>query len=311
MRNPIKNAWQSLLHDPGHIVFALYRRMPWLIPDDELYLWIYYWLSLRKKLNLNSPVLYNEKLQWLKLYNRRPEYVTMVDKYKVKELVSERLGSEYVIPTLGVWDKPDDIEWDKLPNQFVLKTNHDGGGNGIVVCKDKTKLNRRKVLRELRHSFYRNTYLIGREWPYKMVKRCVFAEQYMEDKYGELRDYKFFCFNGSVKILFVATNRNAKSGVYFFDYFDSDFNHLDIYNGHPLASKPIEKPQSFELMKQLAGELSKGIPHVRVDFYEVEGKPYFGEFTFFHMGGTGEFQPDKWNKTFGDWITLPEPYAQK
>lgn len=310
MRNPLKNAWQSLLHNPGHIVFALYRRMPWLIPNDELYLRIYYWLSLRKKLNLNPPVLYNEKLQWLKLYNRRPEYVTMVDKYQVKDYVAKIIGEQYIIPTIRVWDNPDQIEWDKLPRQFVLKTNHDGGGNGIVVCKDKATLNKKKALRELWHSFNRNTYMIGREWPYKMVKRRVFAEQYMEDEFGELRDYKFFCFDGEVRALYVATERGTKTGVCF-DFFDADFNHLDIQQGHPLAKNLIVKPKSYEQMKQLAEKLSKGIPHVRIDFYEVNGQPYFGEFTFFHLGGTGNFKPDGWNKTFGDWITLPKPYEQE
>lgn len=305
MRNPIINAWNSLLHDRRHIVFAIYHRVPWIIPNDELYLKIYYWLSMRKKLQLNPPILFNEKLQWLKLYNRRPEYVTMVDKYAVKEYVAKIIGEEYVIPTIGVWNSPDKIDLDKLPNQFVLKTNHDGGGNGIVVCKDKSLLNKKKTLRELRHSFNRNTYLIGREWPYKMVKKCVFAEQYMEDdKTKELRDYKFFCFNGEVKALYVATNRASQTGVCF-DFFDTDFNHLDIYQGHPLSGKPLEKPVSFDLMKEMVEKLSRGIPHVRVDFYEVNGHPYFGEFTFFHLGGTGSFQPEKWDKVFGDWIKLP------
>lgn len=305
MRDPVKNAWNALKHDRRHLVFAVFRRVPWLIPNDKLYLKIYYWLSLRKKLQLNPPVLYNEKLQWLKLYDRRPEYVTMVDKYAVKDYVANIIGKEYVIPSICRYETPKRIEWDKLPDQFVLKTNHDGGGNGIVVCKNKNELNKRKALRELSRSFRRNTYLIGREWPYKQVKRCVFAEQYMEDNTTkDLRDYKFFCFNGEVKALFVATNRGTKTGVCF-DFFDADFNHLDIFQGHPIADKLIEKPVSFELMKGFAAKLSEGLPHVRVDFYDVNGHPYFGEFTFFHLGGTGIFQPDKWDRIFGDWIKLP------
>lgn len=306
MRNSKKNAWQSLLHNRRHLVFAIYRRLPWLIPNDKLYLRIYYRLSLRKKLNLDNPKEYNEKLQWLKLYNRKPEYVQMVDKLLVKDYVSKIIGKKYVIPTIGMWNSLKEIDWDSLPNQFVLKTNHDGGGNGIVVCKNKETLNRKKALRELNHSFNRNVYLIGREWPYKKVKRVVFAEQYMEDeKTKELRDYKFFCFDGEVKALYVATGRSQYEKARF-DFFDENFNHLPITQGHPLSDKPIEKPESFEVMKQLASELSVGIPHVRVDFYEVNGHPYFGEFTFFHLGGTGNFQPEQWNRIFGDWITLPD-----
>ena len=308
MRNPIKNAWQSLLHNRRHLVFAIYRRLPWLIPDDKLYLRIYYRLAMGKKLNLENPQEYNEKLQWLKLYNRRPEYVQMVDKFLVKDYVANIIGKEYVIPTIGVWNSPKEIDWDILPRQFVLKTNHDGGGNGIVVCKDKDVQNRKKAIKELNHSFNRNVYLIGREWPYKKVKRVVFAEQYMEDEMTkELRDYKFFCFNGEVKAMFVATGRNQNEKACF-DFFDEDFNHLPIRQGHPLSDRPIEKPESFELMKQMASKLSAGIPHVRVDFYEVNGHPYFGEFTFFHMGGSGIFQSEDWDAIFGDWITLPEKY---
>lgn len=309
MRNPIKNAWTSLLHNPLHIVFAIYRRLPWIIPDDELYLRIYYWLSLRKNLHLNPPVLYNEKLQWLKLYNRRPEYVTMVDKYEVKNLIANIVGEKYVIPTLGVWNSPKDIEWDKLPNQFVLKTNHDGGGNGIVVCKDKTSLNKKKALRELWHSFNRNTYLIGREWPYKKVVRKVFAEQYIEDSStNDLLDYKFYCFDGKVKAMFIV--QKDTKGSKKINYYDTAFRPLDISQGNPHFSMPV-KPQCYDEMIVLAERLSKGIPHVRVDLYEVDGRVYFGEYTFFDSGGTGEFEPDEWNKIFGDWITLPEPYGQE
>lgn len=256
-------------------------------------------------MNFDNPKTYNEKLQWLKLHDRRPEYIQMVDKCLVKQYVASIIGQEYVIPMIAVWNHPNEIEWDQLPNQFVLKTNHDGGSNGIVICKDKETFNKRNALRELKHSYNRSSYLIGREWPYKMVNHKVFAEEYMEDKqYGELRDYKFFCFDGEVKMLFVATGRSVVEHAYF-NYFDADFNMLNLKNGHPLSSEPISKPQSFELMKELASKLSKGLPHVRVDFYEVNGHPYFGEFTFFHMGGTGNFEPAEWNQILGDWIKLP------
>lgn len=312
MRRPFLNAWNALLYNRRHLVFALFRRIPWIIQDDKKYLQIYYRLSTKEELNLDNPCGYNDKLQWLKLYNRRAEYVQMVDKYRVKKYVSDIIGEQYVIPTIGVWDSPHRIEWDSLPTQFVLKTNHDGGGNGIVVCKDKNKLNKRKAIYELCHSFYRNTFLIGREWPYKMVKKQVFAERYMEDEVThDLRDYKFFCFDGEVKALYVAMGRNNSTESVKFDFFDANFNHLDITQGHPCSTEIIEKPKSFEEMKYLASKLSKGIPHVRVDFYEVNGHPYFGEFTFFHLGGTGQFKPKKWDEVFGTWIQLPEIHLMK
>lgn len=305
MRNPIKNAWHSLLHNRRHLIFAIYRRIPWIIPDDELYLKIYYWLSLRKPLNLNSPYLFNEKLQWLKLNDRRSEYTMMADKNLVKQYVARIIGPEYVVPCLGVWDSPKSIDWDTLPEQFVLKTNHDGGGNGIVICNDKSKINKKKAIKELRRSLNRNTFMIGREWPYKNIKKKIIAEKYLEDnKYGELRDYKFFCFNGTPKLLYVASERGKKDRANF-DFFDMAYNHLNISNGHPLSRNPLDKPQSFELMKELAVKLSRGIPFIRIDFYEVNGKPYFGEFTFYHLGGTGTFEPSEWDKILGEWITLP------
>lgn len=308
MRNPVKNAKEALLHNRKHLLYAIFHRLSWMIPNDRLYLKWYYKLSMGKKLDLDQPTGFNEKLQWLKLYNRKPEYTMMVDKYAVKQYVADKIGEEYVIPTLKVWDKPRKIDLSELPNQFVLKTNHDGGCNGIVVCKDKQKLDVKKAKRELRHSFYfRNPYLKAREWPYKNVKKCVFAEQYMEDaKTGELRDYKFFCFNGVPKILFVATERNKDCGGVKFDFFDMDFNHLNIINGHPWNNVPIEQPRSFDKMKELAAVLAEGIPHVRIDFYEVNGQPYFGEYTFSHMGGTGNFEPNEWNDILGSWIKLPE-----
>lgn len=305
MRNPIKNAWNALLHDRRHVVFAIFRRMPWIIPSDKLYLEIFYWLCMRKKLNLNNPTTFNEKLQWLKLYDHKPEYTQMVDKYLVKDYVAKKIGAQYIVPTLAVWDKPSDIDWDVLPNQFVLKTNHDGGGNGIVICKDKSKLNKMHAIIELCHSYYRNSYLIGREWPYKNVKHKIFAEKYMEDKqYGELRDYKFYCFDGEVKVMLITSGRGT--GNTMMNYYDMDFNILDLHQGHPHIEGKVIKPVTFDEMKVVASKLSKGIPQVRVDLYEVDGKVYFSELTFSDSGGVGSFHPEEWDKIFGNWIKLPE-----
>lgn len=206
--------------------------------------------------------------------------------------------------TYGVWNEAEEIEWDQLPNQFVLKTNHDGGNNGVFIVKDKSTIDKGKLIRNINKSLQRDTFALGREWPYKSVKRCVFAEQYLEDTTGELRDYKFFCFDGVVKYLFIATERQS-GGEVKFNYFDADFNDLGIVQHHPMSDKKIEKPKMFEQMKELAAKLSKGLPEVRVDLYEVNGKIYFGEYTFFHHGGFVPFHPDEWDFIFGANIQLP------
>lgn len=304
MRNPIKNAWYSLWHDHNHFKFAIIRRMPWLIKDDKKYLSLLFECAMGYPMNWDNPITFNEKLQWLKLYNRRPEYVQMVDKIAVKDYVASIIGKEYIIPTISVWDKPADIEWDSLPEKFVIKTNHDGGGHGIVICSDKKKFDKKTAIKELSNSYNRSSYSIGREWGYKYVKHRILAETYMESEGGDLKDYKFFCFDGEVKALYVATERS--SGDVKFDFFDAEWNHLDIMQAHPMSGKLIEKPQTFDLMKQLASKLSKGIPHVRVDFYEINGKPYFGEMTLYNRGGLVPFTPAKWDEIFGSWITLPK-----
>lgn len=259
------------------------------------------------ELNLENPQTYNEKLQWMKLYYHNPLYTTLVDKYAVKQYVEERIGKEYLIPTIGVWDRFDDIDFEKLPQQFVLKCTHDSGG--LVICKDKSKLDVQKARESITKCLKHNFYFSGFEWPYKNVKPRIIAEQYMEDsKTKELRDYKFFCFDGVVKYLFIATDRQNREEPYF-DFFDADFNYLDMRQGHPNAPALPEKPLCFEEMKALAAKLSTGMPHVRVDFYEVDGKVYFGEFTFFHHGGWTPFDPEKWDLTFGKEITLPEKWV--
>ncbi|MBE5861847.1 MAG: glycosyl transferase [Lachnospiraceae bacterium] len=274
--------------------------------SDEKYLQHMFKAKMHQKLDLSNPITYSEKLQWLKLYNRDPLYTTLVDKYEVKKYVSDKIGSQYIIPTLGVWDRFEDIDFDKLPNQFVLKCTHDSGG--LVICKDKESLNIDEAKRKITKSLRTNYYLLGREWPYKNVKPRIIAEEFKEDaKTAELRDYKFFCFDGVVKALFIATDRQDKTTDTKFDFFDSNFNHLPFTNGHPNAKIIPEKPIHFDEMKELASILSEGMPHVRVDLYEINGEIYFGEMTFFHHGGMEPFVPAIWDKTFGDWIKLPLP----
>lgn len=273
--------------------------------SDEFYLKCAYKHSLGKKINLKDPKTYNEKLQWLKLYDRKPEYIAMVDKCEAKRYVGDIIGEEYVVPTFGVWDSFDDIDFDALPNQFVLKCTHDSGG--LVICKDKRALDIEKARKIINWSLNRKYYYEHREWPYKNVKPRIIAEQYMEDeKTSELRDYKFFCFDGEVKAMFVATERQKVGEEVKFDFFDENFNHLPVRQGHPNAKIMPEKPEKFEKMKELAAKLSQNIPHVRVDFYEVNGRVYFGEMTFFHFSGMVPFQPEEWDYKFGSWINLPK-----
>lgn len=281
-----------------HLFFKLGR----ILPDKE-YLKIIYFYHFHRFPNLKNPTTYNEKIQWLKLYDRRPEYSIMVDKYLVKDYVTKLIGKEYVIPTLGVWNSVGEIEWDTMPNQFVLKWNHDSGS--IVICKDKKEFNKNAAIKILKKNEYSSGYWYGREWPYKNVKPKIIAEKYMEDEDGELKDFKFFCFNGEVKAMFIATDRFDRKEETKFDFFDAEFNHLPFTNGHPNALKQIKKPVCFELMKYLAGILSKGLPHLRVDFYEVKGKVFFGELTLYHWSGFVPFSPAKYDKVFGDWIKLP------
>ncbi len=259
-------------------------------------------------MNLDNPKTYNEKLQWLKLHDRKPEYSRMVDKAGAKKYVASIIGEEYIIPTLAVYDRVEDIDFDALPNQFVLKCTHDSGG--IVICKDKATLNKKAALRTLKKGLKTDYFYQNREWPYKNVRPRIIAEKYMSNNPNmpeeELSDYKWFCFDGEPKVMFIATDRYNPKEETKFDFFDMDFNHLPFTNGHPNTTKKIGKPVGFETMKDLAAKLSKGMPQVRVDFYDVGGHIYFGELTFFHWSGMMPFTPNEWDYKFGEWITLPQ-----
>jgi len=272
--------------------------------SSELFLKRMYRYYFGKELNLENPETYTEKLQWLKIYDHRPVYTTMVDKYEAKRFVAERIGEEYVIPVLGVWNHAHEINFDTLPQKFVLKTTHDSGS--ILICKDKTALNIPKVIKTLDRFLKREYYENNREWPYKHVKPRIIAEAYMEDShYKELRDYKFFTFGGEPKVLYIAQGR-GKGEPTVADFFDMEFNHLPFTIDHDMAPIPPEKPVNFELMKEFAAKLSQGTPQLRVDFYEVDGRVYFGEMTFFHCSGFAPFHPETWDYKFGEWVQLPD-----
>lgn len=272
---------------------------------DEIYIKYLYRATMGKKLKLKNPQTFNEKLQWLKLYNRKPEYMIMADKYAVREYIANTIGEEYLIPLLGVWDDPDDINFDELPNQFVLKCNHNSG-LGMCICKDKTKLDIKQVKNKLKKGIKQNYYLTGREWPYKDVPRKIIAEKYMVDESGEgLNDYKIFCFNGKPRMILVCTDRFSYGGLRE-NFYDTNWNILEIQRPkHPNTETHIKKPKSLETMLHFAKKLSYKIPFVRVDFYEINGKVYFGEITFFPASGFEKFEPNEWDYTLGSWIDLP------
>lgn len=285
---------------------TLAKRVLRVLPDP-LYLRLRYLIAFRKPLHLKNPRTFNEKLQWLKLYDRNPEYTRMVDKFEAKKYVAERIGEEYIIPTLGVWDRFEEIDFDALPDQFVLKCTHDSGG--LVICKDKKSLVLDAVRRKITSCLKENYYWDYREWPYKNVKPRIIAEPYLrDDETGELRDYKFYTFGGEVKALLIISGRDTPDAGG--DYFDAEFHHLDMQWGYKNAKALPSPPKSMEEMIRLAQLLSKSTPELRVDFYEINGKPFFGEMTFFDGGGFEKIVPEKWDRIFGDWVILPQKRSE-
>lgn len=273
--------------------------------DDEAYLKRKYRACMGKELNLGSPRTLNEKLQWLKLYNRKPKYTMMVDKYAVRKYIADTIGEEYLIPLLGVWDNPDDIDFDTLPNQFVLKCNHNSG-LGMCICKDKSKLDIEQVKAGLRKGLQQDYYLIGREWPYKNVKRRIIAEKYMTTLgMDDLPDYKIHCFNGEPKFILYCSERFSKTGTKE-DFLDTNWSKLPFKRPDLKCSdKILKKPSRLNEMLELAKILSTNIPFLRCDFYEIKGSVYFGELTFFPASGLEAFQPEEWDYRLGDWLKLP------
>lgn len=304
MSKSIKN----FLDNPGLLFISLGHRGWFHWMDDETYLKIAYRVKMGKKLNLDPPVTFNEKLQWLKIHDRNPEYTTMVDKYEAKKWVADKIGGGYVIPTLGVWDSFDDIDFDKLPNQFVLKCTHDSGG--LVICRDKTKLDKSSVRTKIEKCLKYNFFWGQREWPYKNVKPRIIAEKYMEDTAAKvlgsngLTDYKFFCFNGTPEFVYVSCgledHTTAQMSFLDMNWEVARFKRSDY---RPLSTVP-PKPERYEEMKTIAGKLSKDIPFVRVDLYEVQGKVYFSEMTFFPCSGFLPFEPEEFDGILGKSIGI-------
>ncbi len=273
----------------------------------KLYLQVRYRVFFGHKLNLDNPQTFNEKLQWLKLYYCPDSYSLMVDKYNVKQYVAKIIGEEHIIPTLGVWDDAAKIDFNKLPNQFVLKCNHNSG-KGMYICTDKQKCNIQKVREGLRKGLKEKFYKMSHEMQYKNVKPLILAEKFMESDDGKaLIDYKFFCFDGVVKICHVISGRYSKNLCG--NFYDLDWNLLP-FGGTKLTNNSsviVERPQNLEKMIEMASLLSKGIPFVRVDLYNINGKIYFGELTFTPTGGMDPFTSDDWDYKIGSWLKLPKP----
>lgn len=272
---------------------------------DKLYLELQFWVNTGKKLDLKNPKTFSEKLQWLKLYNRNPLYTTLVDKYAVKQYVADKIGEQYVIPTIGVWDRVEDIEWDSLPEQFVLKCTHDSGG--LVICKDKKILIRSEAEAKLKASLKRDFYYLGREWPYKNVPHKIIAEQYINPmpNVSDLTDYKWFCFDGEPKFCQVIQNRSKKETI---DFFDAEWNHQEFVGFNPVADTAADlppRPSHLNAHLSIARELSKDIPFSRIDLYETSENTYFGEVTLYPYSGLGSFKPEKYNEILGEIIKLP------
>lgn len=303
----LKNNLIHIYHAPSRLHGRIFQAAAHgkIYCPDKLYLKWHFKVMTGRKLNLKNPVLFQEKLQWLKYYYRNPLYTQLVDKYNVRSWVAEKIGEEYLVPLYGVYENFDEIDFDTLPNEFVLKCTHDSGS--VVICKDKQTFDVQSAQKVLEEGLARKQFYLSREWPYKNVKPRMICEKYLRDDNMEnAPDYKFFCFDGEVKCFLVNSGRNSEAGLKT-NYYTPNWDYIpmreDKYPNNPLKDNC---PKNFQEMMNLAKILSEGMPHVRVDFNYVNDKIYFGEMTFFHGGGRLMFEPESYNELFGSWLTLPE-----
>lgn len=293
-----KERIEFIRKDPKNLKMMIIKKLSPLF-SDEVYLRIIFKVGCGYTPNFKTPKTFNEKLNWLKLHNHDPKLTTMADKYAVKQYVANIIGEEYVVPNYGVWSRFDDIDFDSLPNSFVLKATHDSGG--VVICKDKNLLDFKSIKERFEKLLNKDFYYLGREWPYKNIPHRIIADKYLDDHTGkELRDYKFWCFNGSPQYIYLT----IKGENIYENFYDMDFNPVNINHGFPRHTPEFDKPDNFEKMKELAGKLSEGIPFVRVDFFNVDGRVYFGEFTFFDWGGKRAFEDYEMDVKLGELIRL-------
>lgn len=287
--------WDKILLKLAHRQY-----LKWI--PDSVYLKMLFKTRMGRNLNLKDPKTYNEKLQWIKLYDRKPEYTVYVDKHAVKDYVASMVGEQYIIPTFKVWDNVKDIDFDSLPNQFVMKCTHDSGS--LVICKDKNNLDRKAAIKRMKKGLKHSGYWHAREWPYKNVPRRIIAEQYLVDDSGfELKDYKVMCFNGEPKLIEIHRGRYTDKHIQ--DFYDCDWVKQPITQDYVISNDILPKPIFLDEMLELSRKLSVGIPHVRVDWYYANGQLYFGELTFFDGAGLTPFDQEEWDYTMGSWIELP------
>ncbi|SHL56418.1 TupA-like ATPgrasp [Fibrobacter sp. UWT2] len=272
-------------------------RLKWM--PDKWYLSLMFRSKMGYWMNWANPQTFNEKLQWLKIYDRNPLYTKLVDKYEARKYIAETIGEDYLIPLLGVWDKVDDIDLEKLPQQFVLKCTHDSGS--VIICKDKTTFDFTSAKKKLYKHLSINYYYPSREWPYKNVKPRIIAEKYLEST--NLNDYKFQIFNGKVKNCFVCSKRFSKEGLHV-TFFDRKWHPLNFTKLYPKETNALAKPVFFEKMIEISETVAHQFQFLRVDFYEFNNKIYVGELTFYPGAGFEKFNPPEWDKKFGDLITL-------
>lgn len=306
-----QNKLVKAIKDPFWMFAAIFRRLSPFIKNDALYLKVLFFFEMRGKiLHLKNPKSFNEKLQWLKIYDYKPEYTKLVDKLAVKNYVESRVGDEYIIPTLAVWDSVEDIDWDSLPNQFVLKTTHGGGGCGVIVCSDKTKFDKIKAKNKLKKSMRTNAGQTYREKPYLNVPRKIIAEKYIADQVisnsensADLRDYKFFCFNGKVKFFKIDFGRFVEHHANYYSP-KGDLLPFGEVACQPDISHVENMPNNLSEMIRLAETLSANYKFLRVDLYNVNGKIFFGELTFYPAAGMGTFIPEEWDEKLGNLLAL-------
>jgi len=303
----IKRKVRTLVHTERILTKKIEGSFIYPLLPDKVAINLVFYNVFGRRVNWKNPKSFNEKLQWLKLYNRNPLYSKLVDKYEVKKWVAEKIGDQYIIPTYGVWNSFDEIDFSKLPDQFVMKTTHGGGNTGVVICKDKNKFDVEGARVKLTKSLHTNTYIIGREWPYKDVPHRIIAEKYIDPSPDvmDLPDYKWYCFNGEPTYCQVIQDRNSMETI---DFFDTKWIHQDFVGMDAKANNAAvlpSKPENMDLQIRIARELSKQFVFSRVDLYSIGNSVFFGEITFYPASGFGRFRPDQYNEILGEMINLP------
>lgn len=293
------NRIKMIINNPRTIYLYLASKglLKWM--DDSNYLKLIFKVRMGYKLNLEHPETFSEKLQWIKINKRESSWTKMVDKYEVREYIAQSIGEKYLIPLLGVYDSFDKIEFDKLPEKFVLKCTHDSGG--LIICKDKNKFDKNYAKKKIDKCLKKNYFYWGREWPYKNVKPRIVCEEFISDSKDSPDDYKVLCFNGKAKLIELHRGRFDKHTQ---DFYDIKWNKTSISQDGITSDIIYEKPKELDEMIRLSEKLAQGIPHVRIDWYIVNGKLYFGEITFFDGSGLDPFDNLEDDYLLGSWINL-------